>query len=90
MEDGFLIALIGALGIKQIWDIVKQKIDLKAKKEERGDGMISAHVDTLSKKIEQLETKIDELIEENINLKVKIARMEERILKNAKNRVKKT
>ena len=33
--------------------------------------------------------KIDELIQENMNLKVKLAKMEERILLTAKNRIKK-
>ena len=89
MEDGFLIALIGALGIKQVWDIIKQKIDIKAKKEERDDSVITDHIESLSKKISQLETKIDELIEENLRLKVKVAKMEERLILNAKNRVKK-
>ena len=45
MEDGFLIALIGALGIKQVWDILKQKIDINAKKDEREDGMITDHIE---------------------------------------------
>jgi regulator of replication initiation timing len=40
-------------------------------------------------KIEGLESKINTLIEENIQLKVKIAKMEERIIFNAKNRIKK-
>ncbi len=89
MEDGFLIALIGALGIKQVWDIIKQKIDINAKKDEREDGMITDHIESLSTKISQLEKKIDELIEENLSLKVKVAKMEERLILNAKNRVKK-
>ena len=51
--------------------------------------MITDHIESLSKKISQLEKKIDELIEENLRLKVKVAKMEERLILNAKNRVKK-
>ena len=43
----------------------------------------------LTEKISNLEIKIDELIKENMQLKVKVAKMEERILLTAKNRVKK-
>jgi hypothetical protein len=39
--------------------------------------------------VEQLEVKIDELIKENLHLKVKIVKMESRILLTAKNRIKK-
>ncbi len=82
MEDGLLIALISALGIKEIWNIVKKKIDINAKKEDN-------HIEMLTEKISNLEIKIDELIKENMQLKVKVAKMEERILLTAKNRVKK-
>ncbi len=82
MEDGLLIALISALGVKEIWNIVKKKIDINAKKEDN-------HIEMLTEKISNLEIKIDELIKENMQLKVKVAKMEERILLTAKNRVKK-
>ena len=82
MEETILIALISALGVKEIWNIIKKKIDINAKKEDD-------QIDRLTEKITSLEVKIDELIQENLNLKVKIAKMEERILLNAKNRVKK-
>ena len=82
MEETILIALISALGVKEIWNIIKKKIDINAKKEDD-------QIDRLTEKITSLELKIDELIQENLNLKVKIAKMEERILLNAKNRVKK-
>jgi len=82
MEDTILIALISALGVKEIWNIIKKKIDINAKKEDD-------QIERLTEKISSLEVKIDELIQENLNLKVKVAKMEERILLTAKNRVKK-
>jgi len=82
MEETLLIALISALGVKEIWNIIKKKIDISAQKE---DDQIAR----LTEKISSLEVKIDELIQENMNLKVKLAKMEERILLTAKNRIKK-
>ena len=82
MEDGLLIALISALGVKELWNIIKKKIDINAKKEDD-------HIVMLTQKISNLEIKIDELIKENMQLKVKVAKMEERILLTAKNRIKK-
>lgn len=82
MEETILIALISALGVKEIWNIIKKKIDISAKKEDN-------QIERLTEKIRSLEVKIDELIQENMNLKVKLAKMEERILLTAKNRIKK-
>ena len=82
MEEPILIALISALGVKEIWNIIKKKIDINAKKED-------SHIEMLVEKIEGLELKINELIEENVQLKIKIAKMEERIIFTAKNRIKK-
>ena len=82
MEEPLLIALISALGVKEIWNIIKKKIDISAKKEDN-------QIERLTEKISSLEVKIDELIQENMNLKVKLAKMEERILLTAKNRIKK-
>ena len=82
MEEPILIALISALGVKEIWNIIKKKIDISAKKEDN-------QIERLTEKISSLEVKIDELIQENLNLKVKLAKMEERILLTAKNRIKK-
>tara|TARA_R110000823_G_scaffold285981_2_gene404376 strand:- start:1026 stop:1331 length:306 start_codon:yes stop_codon:yes gene_type:complete len=82
MEETLLIALISALGVKEIWNIIKKKIDISAQKEDDQIGR-------LTEKISSLEVKIDELIQENMNLKVKLAKMEERILLTAKNRIKK-
>jgi len=82
MEEPILIALISALGVKEIWNIIKKKIDISAKKEDN-------QIERLTEKISSLEVKIDELIQENMSLKVKLAKMEERILLTAKNRIKK-
>ena len=71
-------ALISAIGLKEIWSIFKQKIDINAKKEERSDSMYAQQVAVLSNKIQQLETKIELLIEENIQLRVKVVKMEAR------------
>lgn len=91
MDDHSLLmvvsSLIGALGIKEIWGIVKQKIDIGAKKEEREENVYERSIEVLRNKIDQLETKIELLIEENIQLRIKVAKMSERLVTNAKKRV---
>lgn len=89
MDENWLLAIIGALGIKEIWVIIKKRMDLNAKKEERGDKITTGAIGELNVKIGELEEKINTLIVENTDLKVKLARMEERILLHAKNTVKK-
>ena len=90
MDDHNLLmlvtSLLGVLGIKEVWQILKQKIDINAKKEERQDNLQTAVIDELKNKIDGLEKKIDELIKENTHLRVKIAKMEERLIVNAKKR----
>ena len=80
-------SLVGALGIKEIWSIIKQKIDIGAKKEERVENVFTDQIEILTNKITQLETKIELLIEENIQLRIKVAKMSERLVTNAKKRV---
>ena len=91
MDDHSLLmvvtSLIGALGIKEVWTIVKQKIDINAKKNEREDNFYTAQIQELTSKISQLEKKIEVLIEENISLKIKIERMQSRLVISAKNKV---
>ena len=91
MDDHSLLmvvsSLIGALGIKEIWSIVRQKIDIGAKKEERKDNAYAQQIEILTNKINQLETKIELLIEENIQLRIKVAKMSERLVNSAKKRV---
>lgn len=88
MDDhGLLIALISALGIKEIWNIIKQKIDIGAKKGEREESLYTKQIEILTNKISQLETKIELLIEENIQLRVKVVKMEARLINSAKKKV---
>jgi regulator of replication initiation timing len=88
MDDHtILIGLISALGLKEIWNIWKKKIDLNAAKEEREENIYAKQVDILTNKISQLETKIELLIEENIQLRVKIERMQTRLVVSAKKKV---
>lgn len=90
MDDHNLLmlvtSLLGVLGIKEIWAILKQKIDINAKKEERQDNLQAKVIEELKNKIDGLERKIDELITENTHLRVKIAKMEERLIVTAKKR----
>ncbi len=91
MEDHSLImvisALVGALGIKEIWNIVKKRMDINAAKDERVDGLSLKVIEELKDKISALELKIDVLITENTELRVKVAKMEERLIQNAKKSV---
>lgn len=91
MEDHSILmvvsTLIGALGIKEIWGIVKQKIDIGAKKDEREESLYTKQIEILTSKISQLETKIELLIEENIQLRVKVVKMEARLINSAKKKV---
>ena len=89
-EHNILIALAGiisALGLKEVWSIIKQKIDIGAKKEKREESVYAQQIEVLTNKIQQLETKIELLIEENIQLRIKVAKMSERLVTNAKKRV---
>ena len=79
-----LAGIISAFGIKEIWAIIKQKIDINAKKDEREDDVYTKQIETLTNKITQLETKIEVLIEENIQLRVKVVKMEARLINSAK------
>jgi len=85
-----LTALISALGIKEVWNIWKKKIDqknVKLNKDEITKDQLTARViEELKDKIGELEVKIDKLIKENIDLHKKLARMEERLVLNAKSK----
>ena len=91
MEDHSILmivsTLIGALGIKEIWGIIKQKIDIGAKREQRQDSIQAQVILQLKDKIESLESRIDVLIQENTQLREKLARVEERLILNAKKKV---
>ena len=88
-NEPLLIALISALGIKEIWNIIKKRMDHSASKDERQDKLSVQVIIELKDKVSSLEERVNILIDENVNLKIKVARMEERLIKNAKNSVKK-
>lgn len=94
-----LTAVVGALGLKEIWNIWKKKLDIEAKKD-----ITSLHkehqilhkvieeqktvIEEMRDRIVSLEEKIEVLIEENRDCAVKLARMEERLLASAAKRKK--
>ena len=95
-----LTALASAFGLKEIWTVIKKRMDIDARKSDSKDARKAAYettkdqltaqvIEELKNKIGDLEDKIDELIKENIALNVKLARMEERLTQNAKSRARK-
>jgi len=84
-----LTAVVSALGIKEIWNIWKKKIDndnkIKQKDEMTKDRLTAQVIGELKEEIMLLKVKVDALISENISLKEKLARMEERLTLSAKN-----
>jgi len=83
VEDGLLIALLSAFGVKEIWSIIKKKMDQNEREGDKLDKLSLKIITELKDKIDSLELKIEELIIENTNLKIKIAKMEERLIKSA-------
>lgn len=94
---GILVTLIGALGIKEIWNIWKKKIDIQGQKDlitlskehQILHGVIEEQrntIEDMTKRIVLLEGKIDQLIEDNKDCAIKLARMEERLILSAKQR----
>jgi len=81
-------ALISAIGLKEVWSIWKKKMDIGATKSERKFSVYAQNIEALTNKITELEAKIEVLISENTQLLVKVARMEEKLILNAKRRVK--
>ena len=83
-----LTALVAALGIKEIWNIWKKKIDNSHQKEVQKqkslDKLSYQVIEELKIKIGELELKIDDLIIKNNQCAVKLARLEERIILSAK------
>ena len=65
---------------------MKKRMDINAAKEERVDGLSIKVIEELKDKISELELKIDVLITENTQLRVKLAKMEERLILNAKSK----
>jgi uncharacterized protein (TIGR02449 family) len=83
-----LIALIGALGLKEGWSIWKKKIDKSAEAKLNRRENSKDRITELEARVDELYKKIEKLMEENASLRANIARLEERILLTAKNRVK--
>lgn len=81
-------ALISAIGLKEVWSIWKKKMDIGVTKSERKFSVYAQNIEALTNKITELEAKIEVLISENTQLLVKVARMEEKLILNAKRRVK--
>ncbi len=90
MEDGILIALLSAFGVKEIWSIIKKKMDQNEREGDKLDKLSLKIIEELKNKIDSLELKIEELIIENTNLKIKVAKMEERLVKSAAHSKKRT
>ena len=83
MDNSLLIALLSAFGVKEIWSIIKKKMDQNEREGDKLDKLSLKIITELKDKIDSLELKIEELIIENTNLKIKVAKMEERLIKSA-------
>jgi predicted nuclease with TOPRIM domain len=83
-----VVGLIGALGLKEVWNIWKKKIDnsTQIKSEIRKDN--KQRIRELEDQVNELRERIENLLLENADMKAHVARLEERILLTAKNRVK--
>lgn len=99
MDNSSIIAIlssiIAALGIKEIWNIWKKKIDVQAKQDitrlHQEHAVLQSviteqrtTIEEMTKRIVALEDKIDQLINENKECAIKLARMEERLSANVK------
>jgi uncharacterized coiled-coil DUF342 family protein len=78
-----IAGIAAAVGIKEIWNIWKKKLDIKAnknlKESQLSTKVFFATIDDLKDEIKALEEKIEQLIEENMQCAIKLARMEERL-----------
>jgi predicted nuclease with TOPRIM domain len=83
-----VVGLVGALGLKEGWNIWKKKIDnsTQIKSEIRKDN--KQRIKELESQVNELRERIEKLLIENADMKAHVARLEERILLTAKNRVK--
>lgn len=89
-----IASVAAALGIKELWNIWKKKIDINADKESEelqlSTKVFFATIKDLKDEIKVLEIKIEQLIEENMQYAIKLARMEERLIANVSTKVRKT
>lgn len=78
-----IAAIATAIGVKEIWNIWKKKLDIKANKNSKelqlSTKVFFATISDLKNEILLLEEKIEQLIEENTQCAIKLARMEERL-----------
>ena len=88
-----IASVAAALGIKELWTIWKKKIDIKAGKQSEevqlSTKVFFAIIGDLKEDIKSLEVKIEELIEENKQCAIKLARLEERLIANVSTKVRK-
>ncbi len=74
--------LAGAFGIKEVWNIIKKKMDIN-------HSVSSSHSSYKQKRIEELEDELKEANRTILELTIRVSKLEERILHVAKSRVKK-
>ena len=74
--------LAGAFGIKEVWNIIKKKMDMN-------HSVSSSHSSYKQKRIEELEDELKEANQTILDLTARVSKLEERMLHVAKNRVKK-
>ena len=74
--------LAGAFGVKEIWAIIKKRMDIN-------HSVSSSHSSYKQKRIEELEDELKEANQIILELTVRVSKLEERMLHVAKNRVKK-
>ena len=78
-----IAAIATAIGVKEIWNIWKKKLDIKANKNSKelqlSTKVFFSTISDLKDEILILEEKIEKLIEENTQCAIKLARMEERL-----------
>ena len=88
-----IASVAAALGIKELWTIWKKKIDINAGKDSEelqlSTKVFFATIKDLKDEIKVLEIKIEQLIEENMQCAIKLARMEERLIANVSTKVRK-
>jgi predicted nuclease with TOPRIM domain len=74
--------LAGAVGIKEVWSIIRKKMDIN-------HSVSSSQSNYKQKRIEELEDELKQSNQAILELTVKVSKLEERMLHVAKNRVKK-
>ena len=80
MDDHSLLmavsALIGALGIKEVWGLVSKKMDIGATKSERKFSVYAQNIEALTNKITELEAKIEVQIGHKVNINSELTKAE--------------